>query len=1127
MRLCPACASPVAEDFAYCPRCGIGLADPARAADERRTVTALFCDLVGFTALSEAADPEDVDACVRAYGARAREVIERHGGVVEKFIGDAVFGLFGVPLAHEDDAERAVRAALRLVRDAAEIAGPNNGTPLQARAGVNTGLVLVRGHAAATPGQGVVTGDAVNLAARLQAAAPPGAVLAGALTHELSRRVVRYEPLAPFTVKGKAEPVEAWLALAPVSRTGAAETQGERVDTPFVGRDVELAALEHGFDEALRTSRTQVALVTGNAGMGKSRLVAELARRLDARPELVTWRQGRCLPYDEGAGFGAFAEVVKSHAGILETDAVETRRVKLDAALPAVRDREWLCERLGALAGVPAPDSTAEANAAACGRFVAALAEARPLVLVFEDIHRADDAFLSFVDEVARIEVGSGAMLLVLTARPEVVVRKPAFLTAGGGPGRTQSRSLLRVALAPLGLADVRSIVAAVGGGEADEGFAERVVRVAGGNPLYAEEATRLVTGGAADVELPASLAAVYGARLDGLPAAQRDVLSTAAVIGATFWDGAVCSLEQRSRRALRAELDRLEEAGLLHAERASTMAGEREYTFVHAIAREVAYERLTRDARARRHAAVADWLDEKAAGDERALAGELAHHRSLAFRLAQSAGEEQLARELRRPAVRSLRAAGLRAKAIDMGEAERCYGLALELADEDDPLRPTLLAEWGKALFECGRVDEARSAVASAVAGFLGAAQPGPAAVWSGELAGILVNADDPGWREAQDESERLAAGLEPCEEKAQVVLGAGITQLIIENDEARARATAAEYARLVGELGLDESGLEWLQAELQWRSGDRTGLETLRKGELAHPSNEGGIAFCHASLAFEGAPAALAAVVEHVAYFERTANTFCAETFRAMLAAAQLWAGDWDAAVASADVAAGRLREAGLVGDLMNVRLVRLLHDVWTGVGAAPELVTEVADRIGAAAFADHRFWCAVASAAVARADGRLDQAREWVFAAAADAHCSPEYVFLVYPESVRLALALGELSAAQKLAVHPKAELPVVLRARVTASALLAEAEGRREEAAAGFAEAAVGWRDFGVPYEEGQALFGQGRCLAGLSRRREAESVLSRARDVFSRLGARPALAEVEGTLARLPRKAPRG
>ena len=1112
MKSCPACGRPAADDFAFCPQCGGSLATDGPAADERRTVTALFCDLVGFTALSEAADPEDVDACLRAFGARAKEIIERYGGTVEKYVGDAVMGVFGVPLTREDDAERAVRAALRLVQVAGEVARPD-GSPLQARAGVNTGEVLVRVGAVPASGQGMVTGDAVNVAARLQAAAPPGGVVAGGVTHQLTRRVVRYAALAPVDAKGKAEPVEAWLALAPLSRVGAAVDEGPAASM-FTGRDVELAALEHEADEVLRGRSVRTALIVGDAGSGKSRLVTELARRLDARPELLTWRQGCCLPYGEAAAVGAFAEVVTSHAGILDTDDAEVRRRKLQAVVPEVRDRGWMLERLGALVGVPAPASTMEENSAAWSRFATALAAERPLVLVLEDVHRADDHFLGFVEELASGGAADCALLLVLTARAELLERRPDFLVPSEAEEALRPAAVLRVDLRPLADAAVRRIVTSVAGERGRGELADLVVRAAAGNPLHAEEAARLLTADRPPAELPASVSAVYAARLDGLPSVQREVLSDAAVVGATFWDGALVAVGHRPGPELLEALDGLEAAALVRRERASTVAGEREFRFTHAIAREVAYGRLTRAGRAERHAATATWLDAKADGREGAFVEELAHHRAMACQLASAAGELELAAEFRRPALRSLRAAGMKAKAIDAAEVERWYSLAMELAEEDDPLRPALLAEWGHALFVRGRTGEARRAMEAAIDGFKRAGENRAAAMWCSELAGLLYNMDDAAWRTAQDEALRLVEDDGPSEEKVRVLWGEAVWRLEAENDRCGATIATARLADAEESLGLQESGLDYMLAVLAWQGGDRAGLETLRRSELEVPSNDGGLSLCQATLAYDGPAAASRVAERHAAFFARTAQTLSAESFRGLLAAYRLWAGEWEAAaVAAAAVAAG-LEGTGLLTDFMNAQVVRLLCSVSRGELATDELVAEVAARATSSQVPDLRFECAVASAAAARAVGSDEDARRALRGAVAAADCSPQYVFLLFPEAVRIALMLGEVRAARELGDRPRMDVPLAAHVRVASAALLAEADGRNEEAAAGFADAAARWRAFGVPYEEGQALLGLSRCLKALGRDAEAAVPLTDAAAVFTRLGAAPALREAE-------------
>ena len=325
---------------------------PAPIADERKTVTTLFCDLVAFTAMSEAADPEDVDRILGEYFLRATKVIESHGGTVEKFIGDAVVGVFGVPAVHEDDPERAVRAALRIL-EALEGMNRPDGSPLQARCGVNTGEALVRLDVDPASGRGFLTGDAVNTAARLEAAAPPGGVAVGALTHELTKHAATYKELEPLTVKGKKEPVRAWLAEEATenrSRTGLRTTG--KLDTPFLGRDAEERSLAAALQTAISSGQAQFTLAVGEPGIGKSRLVLEFARSLDERPESFTWRQGRCSAYGDGSGFAALAEILKAHAAILDSDEVATVEAKLEAVLPAGDQRPWLRQRLRPLLGL-------------------------------------------------------------------------------------------------------------------------------------------------------------------------------------------------------------------------------------------------------------------------------------------------------------------------------------------------------------------------------------------------------------------------------------------------------------------------------------------------------------------------------------------------------------------------------------------------------------------------------------------------------------------------------------------------------------------------------------------------------------------------------------------------------
>ena len=339
---------------------------------------------MGFTAASESADPEDVDQMLSAYAAMARTQIESHGGVVEKFIGDAVVGIFGVPAAHEDDPERAVRAGLRICEDAEDLEAIG-GAPLRLRVGINTGETLVR--IGITPGSGerLLAGDAINTASRIQSVAPDMGVAVGLATYEATAPVFDYEELEPATLKGKSEPVRVFHAKNPLARFGADLTRTH--DTPFIGREIDLALLKGIFDKTVAATSPQLVTVVGEPGLGKSRIVAELGAYIDTKPDLITWRQGRCLPYGEGITFWALGEIVKAHAGILESDAPDVATTKLDAVLPEGEERPWFRQRLLPLLGIEATSSAErEELFTAWRRFLEQIAEERPTVLVFEDL---------------------------------------------------------------------------------------------------------------------------------------------------------------------------------------------------------------------------------------------------------------------------------------------------------------------------------------------------------------------------------------------------------------------------------------------------------------------------------------------------------------------------------------------------------------------------------------------------------------------------------------------------------------------------------------------------------------------------------------------------------------------
>ena len=409
-------------------------------------VSVLFCDLVGFTAASEA-DPEDVRARIRPYHARLRQEIERYGGTVEKFIGDAVMAVFGAPVAHEDDAERAVRAGLRIVEAIEELNESDASLALQVRLGINTGEAVVALGARPEQGEGIVTGDVVNTAARIESAAPVGGVAVGEQTFRATSQVFEYAPLQPVSVKGKAEPVPLWQAKAARSRFGTDITRQHT--TPLVGRELEKPLLIGTYERSAQQRSVQLVTILGEPGVGKSRLVAELFAYLDTKPDLTRWRQGRCLPYGEGITFWALGEIVKAEAGILESDSAELAAAKLDAAVSSEEaERPWLLQRLAPLVGAEsAMPAERQELFTAWRRFLEGLAAARPTVLVFEDLHWADEALLAFLEHLA--EWVEGVPLLVLcTARPELFERRPGW-GAGQRNAHTINLGLSRIKRRP------------------------------------------------------------------------------------------------------------------------------------------------------------------------------------------------------------------------------------------------------------------------------------------------------------------------------------------------------------------------------------------------------------------------------------------------------------------------------------------------------------------------------------------------------------------------------------------------------------------------------------------------------------------------------------------------------
>ena len=1114
MIACPSCGFEGPDDFAFCPKCATKLAAPLSVSDERKVVTTLFCDLVAFTAMSEAADPEDVDALLREYFARATKVIESHGGTVEKFVGDAVVGVFGVPAVHEDDPERAVRAALRLLEALAGMTRPD-GSPLRARVGVNTGEALVRLDVDPASGRGFLTGDAVNTAARLEAAAPPDGVAVGALTHELTSRVIEYEELPAVTAKGKSEPVTAWLAKGTLARRGLDSGTGDL--TPLVGREVELSYLSAVFDKVTAQSLPQFALLVGEPGIGKSRLVRELLALVDARPRMTIWRQGFCPPFGEDITYGALADIVKGHAGIRNTDQAATVEAKLEAILPSGLDREWFHQRLRALVGLDAPEAARQENFTAWLRFFEDVAANDPTVLVFEDLHWADEALLDFL-EYLTTRIAAVPLLIVGTARPELFERQPGFASGG---------EVTRIGLGPLSPAETARLVAGLLGEPDDR--AKAVGEVVGrceGNPFFAEQSARLLVDSEPDASLPDSVQAVIAARLDTLPADQKALLGDAAVVGSVFWDGAVAAMGGREPFDVENVLSSLLDRRLIRRIRESSMEGEREFAFVHALARDVAYQQLPRLARGKKHAAIADWIERKASDRTEDLAEILAHHCATALGLARAAGDADLAGSLVEPAVRYLTLAGDRSWPLDVAAAERHFARALEVAGPDSPRRAALLVRWAKAATQLGRSTEAVGPLEEAIARLRAAGDVRSAAVAQISLAGVLPDDGGTRWLELADEAVASLEADGPSRELVAVLTE--WLELTIELGDYHKQLDVVERAlEMSAQLGLPaDARLELLvtrgcaRCDLGVAGGDddlRQALEMCRTSGLGEHMSWVFTGVANWIYIYEGFQASLAVVAEGLDVARRRGAVDLELDLRTVFVWASQAAGDWDRVLDEAVAIDPMFESISFSWNLSAVRLFRTL--ILTERGRSRE-AAKLVDWLEQRALDESTAKAGLCIAAAAARMALGDPVRALDHLARSESALRDKGGYWeahLLPHAVRIALAAGDSALSERLAGSLEPLQPLSRHAIVAAQAFVTEARGDHDAAAAGFADAASRWLGFAAHYEEAQALLGQGRCLVALGRAPEAAAPLAAARDIFERLGAKPALEETDGLL----------
>jgi class 3 adenylate cyclase/tetratricopeptide (TPR) repeat protein len=824
--LCPVCASAVPEGARFCPSCGHRL--DVRG-DERRVVTVLFADLVGFTGYSEGRDPEAVKNLVDNCFQRLARDIDAYGGQVDKVMGDAVIALFGAPVAHEDDAERAVRAALQMQHSIADYA-LETGVPVRLRIGVNTGEVLVGAVRAGADADYTAMGDVVNTASRLETTAQPGQVLVGPGTHAATKDVVRYHPIGAVAVRGREEPVEAYVAVEVTSLPGY---RPRRTATELVGRDAEVGLLRHALALSLTRRRPQFVLVAGDAGIGKQRVAEEATRTaaLDHGAIVVT---GRCVPYGEATGWWPVAELLRGACGIQPDDQADDARAKCrltvasafglpedDAQVVAVTaGLMFLMGEQHALSELEPVRARNEATRTGLA-FFEALARQWPLVLVVSELHWADEVVLEFIDRLFD-RLGNLPFALLATSRPGLADR---WLPSVG------RANVVFLQLDPLDRPALAQLLRELLGRPPVPDLVEFMFERTGGNPLFVEEVVNLLDDagvleavGRGDVatarglsELPATLRGLVTARLDGLTRPERSLLEDAVVIGA---HGSLDILRALAR--LRGEQDI---AQLLHRleDKEMLVVVDGEFHFKSDVVRDVAYETLTKADRARRHAGAAEWLVElgqrTGRGDELAL--QVAHHYGTAAAVVHELGHVDGLGDVRSRAADALRQAAT--WAFDREDAVSSIQVveqALRLVgDEDTPVRRSLLVRRGRAHTMLGELARARADLEEARAGAIAAGDAGRP-----ELATALTALGELARREGRHEEslavtdEALALWREIGEPVglADALRTRGMT-LLFSGDGAAAEVAITEALDVSRELG-DRRGVAWALQNLAW---------------------------------------------------------------------------------------------------------------------------------------------------------------------------------------------------------------------------------------------------------------------------------------------------------------------
>jgi class 3 adenylate cyclase/tetratricopeptide (TPR) repeat protein len=1078
----------------------------------------LFADLVGFTTHAAQSDPEDVRIRLTSYHERVREDVERFGGRIEKLLGDGVFAVFGSPVAHEDDPERAVRAALRIQESVAQLNDDQPDLTLAVRIAVTTGEAIVQLEERQDR-EGVV-GDVVNTAARLEQAAPPGRVVVDERTYLAARRAIDFSEREPVEVKGKAGQLAIWQAEAPRSRFGVAVQ--EEATSLFVGRSSELTMLTEAFDRAVARRAPQMVTIVGEPGVGKSRLVREFRARIDERTDLIWWREGRCLPYGEGLTFWALSEIVKAQAGILEGEPPGDADTKLRQAVESLIDDEdevaWLVLRLAPLAGTGDIDITAEQGElfSAWTRFFEALSGRSPLVLVLEDLQWADGVLLEFVEYLLDW-ADDAPILLVGTARPELFAEHPEW---GGG-----KRDVATLSLPPLDAQETVDLLMGLAGKSVMPARAQQaLLERSGGNPLYITELMRLVSErGLLDVAdddtelpLPDTVQAIIAARLDLLDPDQRALLQAASVIGRIFWVGALSFLGAGTSEGVRASLHGLVSRELIRPVRRSSMKGQDEFAFTHVLIRDVAYGQLTRAERARLHLEVARWVE--ATSGERVIdvAELVAHHHLRALELQPTDDEIRLSQ-----VYRFLMLAGERVRALDAERGTFFFTKAAELAGSPQDRGSALLAVGQ---ITTGHVDEAVEALEGAVAAFQEAELPLQEADALSTRATLEWYRGD---AESSDRFDAMAGALiqdaEPSDIVARVLAGqAAHLQLRGRSEEGLELADRAiAVARLVGSTEHYVRGLS-ARANSLLQLGDVSGVEDLRetlrisldrndtRSALVAYNNLVTNTFLLGRLS-EG----MSLIDEAIEYGSQRGYLLGADWSRMTQCEALFPMGEWDTVLSVTEqlIASDQARGGSQITPY--ARMWRTWVLFYRGSTLqAKQLWTEAMEQVRKIGDAQGLFPSLANGIAILEAAGELAEARRMAHELDEISVDNPVFLADHLPHAAEAMVSLGMVDQVEKLARRSK-PISDWMRLRVGgAQAFVDQVRGNHDEALARYRAIIDAGLPLGQRFWVTRARIGASRCLLALGRASEAAEVLRMARSDAEAMRAGRLLDEID-------------